>query len=494
MSHAILEPSQDDRPARRLDRRAFLKLALSGACLLAAPGLGFDRVLAAGPDCGDGAPESFTAAAAGRQGMFVVFSDVHFDPFADPSKVKALAGAPATAWGDILADPAQGFAPYGQDTDNALFLAFLDDMARRAPNPDFLLFPGDMLCHRFWATYPRLTGDASPAGLLAFIAKTATYFFSEVARRFPGCPVFAALGNNDSVEGDYRIAPDSPYLAVTAPLLAQLSQAQGAQRQAFMETYPRYGCYALPLPGREDARLVVLNDIFWTKRSPQTAGARPVLDFLERELAMAARRGERVWLMTHVPPGDNPRSSSRDYLKTGDTRYAPLLLDAYNDALLRRLNEHAATVKAAFAGHVHRDAFRLFYGANAGLPSGNMRLVPSISPITGNNPGYHVYAYDRDSLELLDVQVPYADLGAAQPAWELEYVYSKAYGRGLRAPADWQAMYRQLRDCPARGQAFAAAFDLRSRRIDEITPQTFPIYWRALGLASQASFTAGAPL
>jgi len=36
------------------------------------------------------------------------------------------------------------------------------------------------------------------------------------------------------------------------------------------------------------------------------------------------------------------------------------------------------------------------------LPTGTMRLAPSISPITGNNPGYQIYAYDRDSLELLE--------------------------------------------------------------------------------------------
>ncbi len=486
-------PTSSPRPDGpvRPDRRAFLKTLLAGACVLAAPGVGLGRALAAGPDCGDGDPGSYTAASAARRGMFVLFSDVHFDPFADPAKVKALAGAPAAAWGEILADAAQGFGAYGRDTDNALFASFLDDMARRAPKPDFLLFPGDMLCHRFWTEYPRLTGDGSPAGLLAFIAKTAEYFFTEVTRRFPGCPLFPALGNNDSVEGDYRIAPNSPYLAVTAPIIARLALPEAAQRQAFMASYPGHGGYALPLPGREDARLVVLNDIFWTKRSPEPAGARPVLDFLERELATAARRGQRVWLMTHVPPGDNPKSSARVYLKTGTARYAPLLLDAYNDALLRRLKEHATTVKAAFAGHVHRDAFRLFYAAGRALPTGTMRLAPSISPITGNNPGYQIYAYDRDSLELLDVDVPYADIGRERPAWDVEYVYSRAYGRGLRAPADWQAMYAQLRDCPARGRAFAEAFDLRSQKIQEITPETFPIYWRALGLTDPAAFAAG---
>lgn len=486
-------PGPGDDRAFRLDRRQFLKKALAGALALAAPSLGPWPALA-GPDCADGPAASFTAASPERSGMFLLFSDVHFDPFADPTKARALAAAPAARWGEILADAAQGFSPYGRDADNALFTSFLDDMARRAPRPDFLLFPGDMLCHRFWTKYPRATGDTSQAGLLAFIEKTAQYFFTEVTRRFPGCPLYPALGNNDSLEGDYRIAPHSPYLAATAPLLARLALPGEADRAAFLASYPHYGCYALPLPGLEKARLIVVNDIFWTKRSPTPAAGRPVLDFLERELAQAARSGERVWLMTHVPPGDNAKSSARQFGKTGRFRYAPLLVDAWNDALTRQLVAYADTIKASFAGHVHRDAFRLFYPSGRTQPVGSMRLGPSISPITGNNPGYQIYTYDRQSLELLDLRVAFVDLGAARPDWDVEYVYSRAYGRGLRAPVDWQAMYAQLRACPERSRAFAAAYDLGSRKIDEITPRTFPVYWRSLGLTDQAAFDAAAAL
>ncbi|WP_243366724.1 metallophosphoesterase [Fundidesulfovibrio soli] len=487
----------------RVRRRDFLRVALSGAALLAAPAIcgGFSPAWAAKNQsrpanpvvgavpadvCTGGDPASFTAASADRAGMFLLFSDVHFNPFADPGKVKALAAAPAAEWGAILADAAPVYSPYGQDSNNALFQSFLDDMASRAPRPDFLLFPGDLLCHGFWTLYPRLTGDSSSGGLLGFIGKTAEYFLAEVTRRFPEAPLYLALGNNDSFEGDFRIVPDSPYLSVTASSIAQRALKSEADRAAFLESYPRYGCYSLPLPGH-GGRIVVFNNIYWAKRYPNQGVGKPVLDFLTQELATAGRRGEKVWLMAHVPPGDNSKSSAAKYLKTGKNVYAPLLADAWNDALANLLVAHSQTVRASFCGHVHRDEFRLVYPKGRELPAASLRLGPSISPVTGNNPGYQVYSYDRQSFELLDTAVHYLDIGASRPAWEVEYTYSRAYGRGLRSPGDWQAMYQELKTCSGRRKTFEEAFDLRSTHIDEVNGRTFPIYWDALGVTAQTS-------
>jgi hypothetical protein len=443
---------------------------------------------AADSACPKGEPESYTAASTGT---FLLFSDVHFDPFADPGKAAALAAAPASQWGDILAETPPVVSPYGQDSNNALLQSFLDDMARRVPRPDFLLFPGDLLCHDFWTRYRQATGDASQAGLTAFVQKTAEYFLTEVTRRFPGVPLYVALGNNDSVEGDYRIAPESPYLAVTAGIIAALALPDATARAAFLATYPKYGCYAVDLPEAGGLRLIVINDIFWSKRYPDTALGGPVLDFLRDELAGAQGRGQKVWVMTHIPPGDNAFASARTYLDKGTIGYKPLLEDAANDAFVGLLTGYAPTIAAMLSGHVHRDYFRLFYADAAGQPVGIMRIAPAISPLRGNNPGYQAYAYDRASLALLDETTYFLDLGASQPAWSLEYVYSKAYGRGLRGAGDWQGVYQGLASCPDWRQAFAAYYDLSSSKLDEVTDRTFPIYWRAAAAPTRAAFGAG---
>jgi len=440
-------------------------------------------------DCPSGAPGSHTPATPERGGTFLLFSDVHLNPFADPALVKVLAAAPAGQWHDILADSTGGLASYRQDTNNALFQSFLDDMAARVPRPDFLLFPGDLLCHRFWTYYPRITGDTSRAGLLAFIDKTVEYFLTEVTRRFPGVPLYLALGNNDSLEGDYRIAPGSPYLATTGALAARLALPDEAARAAFLATYPQYGGYAVTLPEAGGLRLIVLNDIYWSTRYPDPSVGAPVLDFLARELEAAKGRGQAVWVMTHIPPGDNVYSSVKAYAGKGSIGYAPLLVDAQNDAFVELLTAYAPTIKASFAGHVHRDDFRLFYGKAGNDPVGLMRLAPSISPVTGNNPGYQVYAYDRASHELLDVTTYAMSLGAAKPAWGLEYVYSATYGYGLRGASDWQGVAQGLAGCPPRRQAYEAFYDVQAPG-DAATDATFPVFWRAIKAPTRQAFDA----
>jgi len=474
--------------ASAVTRRTFLKLAASGAALLGVPAfLGGAAPAWAlnegdGPQCPDGDPGSFTASPPGNAGTFLLFSDVHFDPFADPGLVKALAAAPAGEWRGIFPKSGTGLGPYGKDCDDALFQSFLDDMARSTPRPDFLLYPGDLLCHDFWTLYPRLTGDSTSQGLLSFITKTAEYFLGEVTRRFPDAPLFLALGNNDSFEGDFRIAPRSPYLSATAPLVARLALKQEAGREDFLRTYPEYGCYSAPLPGPGGGRIVVVNDIFWSKRHPEKDQGGPVMDFLTRELERAGRAGEKVWLMTHVPPGENAKASASKFLKKGRQVYDSILTPAWNTALAGLMVKHASTVRASFAGHVHRDEFRLAYPRKGSMPELMMRLGPSISPITGNNPGYQVYTYDRTSLELLDMATHYLDMSVGNPAWAEEYTYSRTYGRGLRASKDWQEMYQGLLTCPERREAFELGYGLRSSKSDQITASTFPIYWDSLAL------------
>jgi 3',5'-cyclic AMP phosphodiesterase CpdA len=482
-----------------------LLLVLVGAGCVATRSQGGDRTAGARPAvsvqapdvaapatesaCANGPAASFTPATPEQAGTFLLFSDVHLSPFADPSLVKALVAAPVEQWRGVLAGSKPGYAPYGQDSNDALLQSALDDMARRAPKPDFILFPGDLLCHKFWTLYPALSGDASRAGLTAFIAKTVEYFLTETTRRFPGVPLYVALGNNDSVEGDYSIAPNSPYLAATAAVTARLALQTDAARTSFLATYPQYGGYAVTLPEAGGLRLVVIDDVFWSKRYPHPGLGVPVAEFLERELAAARQAGKPVWFMTHIPPGDNAWASAREYLKTGKAAYAPELLDAPNDALAKLLTAYAPTIKASFSGHVHRDSFRLFYGDSGGraVPVGIMRIAPSISPVTGNNPGYQVYTYDRRSAEILDETTYYLDLGAARPAWALEYVYSGTYGRGLRAADDWQAMFTGLPGCSARRQAFGDFYDVKGPH-DAVTDRTFPIFWRGIEAPTRQAF------
>ncbi len=82
--------------------------------------------------------------------MFLIVTDIHFDPFADPALIEQLVAAEADAWPGIFesAGP-QGFAQYGSDANYPLMMSALDEAAKLLPQPDFVLYAGDYLVHQF---------------------------------------------------------------------------------------------------------------------------------------------------------------------------------------------------------------------------------------------------------------------------------------------------------------------------------------------------------
>src|SRR5262245_61215394 len=81
--------------------------------------------------------------APGGHGTFLSLSDIHFDPFSDPSLVPQLVQADAAQWQGIFAGaPAAPVSPYGQDTNFPLFTSALAAARRFAPDPDFVLISG----------------------------------------------------------------------------------------------------------------------------------------------------------------------------------------------------------------------------------------------------------------------------------------------------------------------------------------------------------------
>src|SRR3954447_5817505 len=94
------------------------------------------------------APSPLPAQPGG--GEFLLISDIHFDPFFDGTLFARLDAGPVEDWPRILetSQPA-GFNPMGTDSNYALLRSTLDEVRRRVPAPDFILYPGDFLAH-YW--------------------------------------------------------------------------------------------------------------------------------------------------------------------------------------------------------------------------------------------------------------------------------------------------------------------------------------------------------
>jgi sphingomyelin phosphodiesterase acid-like 3 len=203
--------------------------------------------------------ETLPFAPAPDQGVFLIISDIHFDPFADPAIVDDLVAADVDGWRAIFeSSKEQGFAQYGSDTNHPLMSSALEAAMRLLPRPDFVLYPGDYLAHGFQAKFDASAGGG-PDAYERFVIKTMTFISDRLQDALPEAPVYGTLGNADSICGDYMIAPGESFLAAVSELWA----ANSEHPEAFAD-FGVGGFYAVPHPTVRGRDLIVLNNVFWS--------------------------------------------------------------------------------------------------------------------------------------------------------------------------------------------------------------------------------------
>ena len=112
-------------------------------------------------------------------------------------------------------------------------------------------------------------------------------------------------------------------------------------------------------------RMIFLNSIFFAPGYDEACAPVPVEDpggatmaWLADRLDAAERAGEKVWLLTHIPPGADAYAT----LASGGCRPGGLRTmwtAPETEWFVRLLARYRGTVQAVFAGHTHMDEFRL---------------------------------------------------------------------------------------------------------------------------------------
>jgi sphingomyelin phosphodiesterase acid-like 3 len=380
-------------------------------------------------------------SAQAGSGQFLLISDIHFDPFYDGTLFDQLDAQPVEDWAGILEkSQPPGFCRMGTDTNYALLKSSLDEARRRMPAPDFILYPGDFLAHLWQTKYDALAKQShltAPQPYRAFTAKSIQFLANEFQRRYPNTPILTTLGNDDSYCGDYMITPHGPFLKMFAEAWAPLL-GPDANRAAFHATFSQLGHYTLRVPRTKRLRLIVLNSIYCSVTYDNVCGTNtqtPALDqlrWLSSALEQAQAAGETVWLLTHIPPGLNGYSTATGVSQGNPavTFWQPELTSRF----LQLVRQYQATVQIAIVGHTHMDDFRVI--RLDGKPVFVSKIAPAISPIYGNNPGFQVYQYDRETGTLQNYQTYYLTNLASdgKPTadgagiWSLEYDFREAYG------------------------------------------------------------------
>ena len=390
------------------------------------------------------------------QGVFLIIADIHFDPFADPAIVDQLVAAEVGAWPGIFASAGrQGFAQYGSDANYPLMMSALEAAAGLLPQPDLVLYAGDYLAHQFETRFETYAGGG-PEAYARFVIKTMTFVSEQLQGAFAGTPVYGTLGNEDSICGDYMVAPGQAFLAAVGELWA----GQSAHPEAFAD-FGVGGFYAVPHPTVQRRDLIVLNTVLWSmsyeNRCNQEGGdpGAAQLAWLDWTLYRTKLRGRSASLLFHIPPGIDGYSSSHGSGHGAGTcreDVTPFLKEGYAKPFLALLERYRAILQVSYAGHTHMDDFRVV--ATRGEPILLTHITPSVSPIFDNNPAFDLILYDRTSGDLLDYATIYltnlAGAGRGEAArWAIEYTFRGAYGYTAYDAQTAALLARSIRTEPA---------------------------------------------
>ena len=114
----------------------------------------------------------------------LLFSDVHFDPMADPLLVDRLAAAAPVEWAAILdRSPDKSLGRYGADTNWPLLRSALAAMKAALPHPAFVLITGDFLAHMFRGKFDVAARDHSDRPIAALSARRCGFWRCRWRRR-----------------------------------------------------------------------------------------------------------------------------------------------------------------------------------------------------------------------------------------------------------------------------------------------------------------------
>lgn len=364
----------------------------------------------------------------------LIFGDIHFNPLADPSIANDLAQTPIAGWDAVFGGSHQGaYSPYGRDTNFPLLQSLLTAMKAQVPNPDIIFIPGDFLAHELQTIYfnPSMTNH-SQAAYVAFVNMTEQYLAMKLSQTFPQAQFAITLGDWDT-PCNYDTFPGGAFLSTFAT--AWNTAVNRSQRAPdFLTTFSAGGYYSTAFPIDPTGRLIVLNTLPWSTGYVATACegsdnnlAVTELAWLTNELAQAHSLGQHVWILGHIPPGVGA------YGISCSTPFTPFYVDTYASQLDALFTQYSDTVTFGLFGHEHMDDYRIARDPSGNLQFG-MKLIPSVTPLHGNNPAFVQFAYDPTAGAISDATTWYlTNLPSATTAvpgiWEAEYSFNATYGQ-----------------------------------------------------------------
>ncbi|KAL5287221.1 SMPD1 family protein [Megaselia abdita] len=352
-------------------------------------------------------------------------SDTHYDPHYmegsnadcnEPLCCRLSSGRPtnpnsaAGKWGDYRKC----------DSPKRLIDNMLSHISDTHNDIDYIIWTGDLPPHDIWNQTKEIN--------LQIIKDTV----KQMSEKFPGVPIFPALGNHES--SPVNSFPP-PYVQQVDSSISWLYDELDNQWKRWLpasvsQTIRRGAFYSVLV--RPGFRIISLNMNYCNNKNwwllLNSTDPATELQWLIYELQSAEFSNEKVHIIGHIPPGHS------DCLKVWSRNF------------YRIIARYENTITGQFYGHTHYDEFEVFYDPHDLGRAINIGYIgPSVSPYYDLNPGYRIYYVDGDhdlsTRMVVDHESWIMNLKEANlydyPIWYKLYTTRPAYNmKGLR-PLDW---------------------------------------------------------
>jgi hypothetical protein len=367
----------------------------------------------------------------------VVFSDVHFNPFYDPSLFQQLLAADPSQWASIFqTSKVKTVSAWGSDTNYPLLELALSSIKQNLGASPVVIYTGDLIGHSFPTDFyclymPPHTLPCSPsevptaqdiAAMQAFTDKTVAFVTAQVRASVGNLPVMFAVGNIDSYTG---YGPDSTFLANNAGTFYSQFANGTVDQQTFLNTFTSGGYYsAQPLGSKLTVIGLNTNPFALGVPGDNDSAVAAELSWLDSTLASAQAAHQKVWLLMHVPPGANTVTTAGSIDGNGQIASATMMMyQSYQTSLLQILSKYPGLITMTLGAHTHMDEYRIL------SPSVVLDEVPAISPCFGENPAFKVFTVTGNTFTPTDYTSLNYDLAVmpAQARFNNYYTFSAAY-------------------------------------------------------------------
>jgi sphingomyelin phosphodiesterase acid-like 3 len=428
----------------------------------------------------------------------VVFSDVHFNPFYDPTLFTALVAADADKWATVFQTSSiKAPSVWGADTNYPLLALALSSIKQNLGASPLIIFTGDIIGHDFPKTFFELyygnlgvpvpadaaieADAAAVAAMKAFADKTVAFFMEQVRSTVGDIPVMFAVGNSDSYIG---ALPEPSFLSNTAELYYTKFLNGTADHQAFLTTFTTGGYYSADLPGT-NLMVIGLNTVMFNYDFGDSlkSAVDAELAWFDSTLAQAQAAGKKVWLLMHIPPGADKYETAQSVDANGHITNATMMWNqCYQKKFMQKLSKYPGLITQMFTAHTHMDEYRIV------SPGILADTTPSIAPYFGNNPAFKVFTFSSETFKATDYRSLNYDLATNPEQFNSYYTFSAAYS--MRGPLNnaLEHLFPALvtndaKQALYRGHYFSGHnYTIPvANTFNPITDTNWPVYWCGIG-------------